>query len=63
MYWNKNASDARLFDRAAGPFVFVTLLVIYVCGISLLKHYKNIGRILIGLGIGILILGILFPEL
>jgi hypothetical protein len=63
VFWNKNGSDARLFDRAVGPLVLVTLLGIFVCGISLLKHRKTIGRILIALGIGFLILGILFPEL
>jgi hypothetical protein len=61
--FNNNGSDARLYDKAVAPLALITWLGIFICGISLLKHCKIIGQILILLGILLFVLSLLTPAL
>jgi hypothetical protein len=57
--WRINGSWGRLGDKTIGLTMFGT----FVCGIILLKYRQKLAKILIAIGIIVLILGLLTPEL
>jgi hypothetical protein len=61
--WRINGSWGRLGDRTIGFTILETMFGTLVCGIILLKHRKKLAKILIAIGIVVLILGLLSPEL
>jgi hypothetical protein len=61
--WHINAAFARLYERAAGPIVCVTMLMTLVCGVILLKSRSRSGWLLIGLTVLSFIIELFFPEL
>ncbi|HVU26672.1 MAG TPA: hypothetical protein VHG71_02925 [Verrucomicrobiae bacterium] len=61
--WRMNGSWGRFYDRTVGPITLATMLATLICGIILLKHSKRLAKILITIGIVVLILGLLTPEL
>jgi hypothetical protein len=61
--WRINGSWGRLGDRTIGLTILETMFGTLVCGIILLKYRKKLAKILITIGIIVLILGLLTPEL